>query len=209
MEPAIYIYKMIADNGGAPCVWRSVLSLAICKPKIRRTANKGSIIFGFGGKDYEERLLYIAEVTEKPPTGDYYRSTRFTNRPDCIYQEKPSGIPTRKPYARYHKDSDERARDVGMKFEKADVLLSRDFRYFGINGNADYKTRFPSIKEVVENLKRGHRVNHPANLRAELCQLKKQMWRAFKQSDIGSPTDSDCRKVCNRDSPSMSCSRNA
>jgi hypothetical protein len=64
-EPDIYIYKMVADNGGAPCVAAGLLSLAICKPMIRKSAEKGSLIFGFGGKVYGERLLYIACVTQK------------------------------------------------------------------------------------------------------------------------------------------------
>jgi len=73
MKPRIYVYKMTTDNGGAPCVWRGLLSLAICKPVIRRMAEKGSIIFGFGSKKikYDERLLYIAVVTKKPPKGKY------------------------------------------------------------------------------------------------------------------------------------------
>jgi hypothetical protein len=51
-EPDIYVYKMVVDNGGAPCVTRKLLSLAICKPKIRKSAERGSLIFGFGGKQY-------------------------------------------------------------------------------------------------------------------------------------------------------------
>ena len=64
-EPDIFIYKMVTDNGGAPCVFRKLLSLAICKPKIRKSAKKGSLVFGFGGKRYQERLIYIARVTDK------------------------------------------------------------------------------------------------------------------------------------------------
>ena len=44
-EPNIYVYKIVADIGGAPCVKNNLLSLAICKPKIRKTAGKGSIRF--------------------------------------------------------------------------------------------------------------------------------------------------------------------
>ena len=64
-KPNIYVYKMVADNGGAPCVWRNLLSLAICKPMIRRAAAKGALIFGFGGKEFSERLLYIAKVEKR------------------------------------------------------------------------------------------------------------------------------------------------
>src|SRR5579885_3415313 len=43
----IYIYKLTSDDGGAPCVHDGVLSLAICKPRIRSVAKEGTIILGF------------------------------------------------------------------------------------------------------------------------------------------------------------------
>jgi len=76
-EPDIYIYKMVADSGGAPCVAAGLLSLAICKPMIRKSAEKGSLIFGFGGKAYGERLLYIACVTQKSENGEYYQEHAY------------------------------------------------------------------------------------------------------------------------------------
>jgi hypothetical protein len=127
MSTDIYVYKMVVDSGGAPCVWRNVLSLAICKPKIRKSACEGSLIFGFGGKRLRERLIYIAEVTEKPKVGEYYRSAKFQNRPDCIYEDL-SGKARRKETAEYHAFTDERKKDVGNKFQNAYVLLSRNFR---------------------------------------------------------------------------------
>jgi len=36
--PKIYFYKLTCDDGGAPCVQDGLLSLAICKPMIRSTA---------------------------------------------------------------------------------------------------------------------------------------------------------------------------
>ena len=95
-EPNIYVYKIVADIGGAPCVKNNLLSLAICKPKIRKTAAKGSIVFGFGGKDYEERLIYIAKVTAKLQGDAYYRQRKYARRPDCIYRVRmaaPFGKP--------------------------------------------------------------------------------------------------------------------
>ena len=84
--PDIFIYKMVADSGGAPCVFGNLLSLAICKPKIRKTAEKGSLIFGFGGKRYNEKLIYIARVTGKLEGRAYYRLKKYAGRPDCIYR---------------------------------------------------------------------------------------------------------------------------
>src|SRR5881396_3115763 len=85
-EPEIYVYKMVADNGGAPCVSGNLLSLAICKPKIRRTAEKESLVFGFGGKRYTERLIYIARVTVKLEGDAYYRQRAYARRLDCMYR---------------------------------------------------------------------------------------------------------------------------
>jgi hypothetical protein len=204
MNPDLYVYKIVVDNGGAPCVRHRLLSLALCKPKIRRRAKKGSLIFGFGPKDRGEPLIYIAEVTEKPKVGAYYRSARFARRPDCIYREV-SGRAQRKSNALYHRQSDERKKDVGMKFENAYVLLSRNFRYFGDKGENDYKLEFPAIKALIEGLMRGHRVNHRVGLRSELLALKKRVWQNYRKMKIGGPTDADINRRCNEDTPSIRC----
>jgi len=200
----IYVYKMVVDNGGAPCVWCGLLSLALCKPKIRRSANIGSMVFGFGGKRLKERLIYIAEVTEKPAVGDYYRSGRVANRPDSIY-EGVSGVARRKKTAQFHKQSDERRKDVGLKFQNAHVLLSRDFRYFGKRGADAYKQKFPALRDLVESLTQGHRRNHSSQVRSELLDLKATLWRKYRKMKIGTPTDADKKLRCNDDTPSVRC----
>jgi hypothetical protein len=59
----LYFYKVRHDDGGAPCVADGLLSLAICKPRTRSTANVDDWIFGFGSKSSGEPLIYVAEVT--------------------------------------------------------------------------------------------------------------------------------------------------
>src|SRR5436309_3565884 len=76
----VYVYKLTVDNGGAPCVTRRLLSLAICKPNIRARACPGDWIFGFGGKDLGGRLLYIARVSERLENGSYYRDDEEARR---------------------------------------------------------------------------------------------------------------------------------
>jgi hypothetical protein len=193
--PKIYVYKMTTDNGGAPCVWRGRLSLAICKPKIRSTAEEGSIIFGFGGKAYDERLIYIAKVTEKPPRGDYYRNERYAGRPDCIYRENTAGGASLKKGAKYHSKGDQLEHDIGQNFERADVLLSDDFRYFGSAGDADYK-KHSSIKAVIEKLTQGHRVPDAEKLYGELMLLRDEMWGKFDKKKVGEPISASSSKVC-------------
>jgi Nucleotide modification associated domain 2 len=72
----IYFYKLTADNGGAPCVRHGLLSLAICKPMIRKTAEEGDLTFGFAANSLhrDNRLLYVARVTKKLADGEYYRN---------------------------------------------------------------------------------------------------------------------------------------
>lgn len=202
--PDVYVYKIVLDSGGAPCVWNNLLSLALCKPKIRRTAGKGSIIFGFGGKDYEERLIYIARVTAKLQGDAYYRHRTYERRPDCIYRVE-NGRPVRKASAKHHVESDHRQKDVGLRFEKAFVLLSNDFRYLGRKGTEDYKKRYPKIERLIEGLKQGHRRYYSAKLRKELMALQAEIWRKYRRMKVGRPTENDRSRPCNQDSPSARC----
>jgi hypothetical protein len=204
-ETDIYVYKMTADNGGAPCVYRRLLSLAICKPVIRRTAKLGDLVFGFGGRRLGGRLIYAARITHKPPTESYYRDPTFRGRPDCIYR-KVGGRPKRLRNAQFHTLSDESAKDVGRHFEKAHVLLSDDFRYFGRAETAEYQRRYKSLSRMLKDLTQGHRVNHDPKVHKDLVRLKKALWRKFPAGKSGKPTDADTSRRCNTETPSARCS---
>jgi len=199
-----FVYKIVVDSGGAPCVYRNLLSLALCKPKIRKTAKKGSFIFGFGGKEYEERLIYIARVTAKLEGTAYYERRKYARRPDCIYRVK-NGRPVLKTSAKHHRDSDHRKKDVGFHFEKAFVLLSNDFRYLGKKGTDEYKKRYQTIGRLIEDLSQGHRRYHSSKLRQELMALKAGLWRKYRRKNLGPPTEDDRSKPCNQESPSTRC----
>lgn len=200
----IYFYKMTTDSGGAPCAWKGLLSLAICKPRIRSAAKKGDLIFGFGGSQLEGRLIYVARVTDKPEPGDYYRKARFRFRPDCIYRDA-GGRAVRRSRAKFHFETDERKRDVGKRFERAFVLLSNDFRYFGVSGTSDFRRRLRCIAKALRRLTQGHRINHSAALRAELLQLARELWSRFPRRVNGRPTDEDRARRCNTESRSGQC----
>ena len=106
-----------------------MLSLAICKPKIRKSAEFGSFVVGIGAKKLGMRLIYIARITGKLIDSLYYRGNAFRNRPDCIYRDV-AGTAKIAMGARFHQSGDQTAKDVGLQFENAEVLLSDDFRYF-------------------------------------------------------------------------------
>lgn len=199
----IFIYKVVVDNGGAPCVHKGLLSLAICKPKIRKSAGIDSLIFGFGGRDYGERLIYVARVTGKLEGPKYYTSREYAGRRDRIYR-RLHGKAELLNSAQYHTE-DDLQKDVGRHFENASVLLSDDFRYFGANGTADYKNRYQTVKQMVEMLGQGHRRNHEDGLRSALVRMKCELWKKFQSQEVGEPTEQDFTKRCNKEADFVIC----
>jgi hypothetical protein len=198
--PRIYFYKLTADNGGAPCVQDGLLSLAICKPMIRSTAEPGDLVFGFAADSLhrDNGLIYIAQIGKKVCNGDYYVKERFGNRNDRVYERRRSRFAWR--HGALHHGPKDLAHDLGQPpdYKKANVLLSTDFRYFGASGTSEYKSRFRLVKEAVEQLGQGHRVRHAEPLRMELMALKEQVWKNSRKRVAGEPTSAPRRGVCHR-----------
>src|ERR1700710_872870 len=98
-----YLYKLTSDRGGAPCAppplagADPLLSLAICKPAVRRTAQPGDRILGLTSRILEQRdgyppigVIYAAVVTDVLDATAYYGpASPFRGRPDCIYRYDP------------------------------------------------------------------------------------------------------------------------
>ena len=189
----VYFYKMTTDNGGAPCSYRSVLTLAICKPKIRSTAKENDWIVGFGGKDLDERLIYVAQVNQRLIDGEYYKNEKYFKRPDCIYRWDPG---SRRYYwldgEKYHRGGTNLEHDLDNG--KALVLLSEKYTYFGNQGTSEYKIKYPELGEYVESLKQGHRVKHSETLFNELLELIQE---SIGLKIDGKPSDPDSCKACN------------
>ena len=84
----------------------------------------------------------MARVTKKLCDGDNYKDSRYARRLVCIY--RPSG--TRcvwKKNSAYH-GPESISRDLGQypDYRSANVLLSGDFRYFGIAGRTNINPDF-------------------------------------------------------------------
>lgn len=196
----IYLYKLTTDSGGAPCVTKNLLSLAICKPDIRKMAKSGDIIFGFGGKDFGEPLIYMAEVLKVIPNGDYYKADQgYTRRGDCIYEWKGEALEVR-PNSKFHGSEQERDSDVGKSGShgrNANVVLAKKFVYFGGNANNGYKARFPELTKAVLARMRPYLVNHIAPLKKELEVLSAELFKRYGDMKIlGKPRDyidDECR----------------
>ena len=70
-------------------------------------------------------------------------------------------------------------------YPKAEVMLSNNFRCFGREGTAKYKSRYPEVKRAVEPPGRGHRVHHDEPLRIDFQTLMNQDWRKNDVEGIG------------------------
>lgn len=171
---------MTVDNGGAPCIKKRLLSLAICKPAIRRTAEKGDIIIGVAAKSLypDNRLIYIARVNKTISGKKYYSQQEYGRRPDCIYLWDGCNFKYRRD-AKFHSKED-LAHDLGKppQYDCAHVLLSRTFRYFGGKGPRNFGEKYPQLAAKIKSLSQGHRVNKlPDDLRRELRRFAAELWK--------------------------------
>ncbi len=196
----LYIYKMTNDGGGAPCVHKGVLSLAICKPQIRSSAKVGDWVIGIGGKELGGKLIYIAEVTKCEGGLSYYRKTEYTDRPDCIYELAANGAVEWREDSIYHPDGHWMDRDIGATpgYEKANVLLSSNFTYFGRN-SIEIPKSYKEAHKLLGSLTQGHRVNLSAEALRDFQKLRDEVWSKYKRGKLGDPFHADLSKSCSDD----------
>jgi len=197
----LYIYKLTSDDGGAPCIRDAMLSLAICKPAIRSVAGRGSVIFGFAGNDLYRAncLVYAAKVTETLDGRKYFSEAQYASRPDCVYRWDGTRFAWKKG-SKYHSPAS-LAHDLGEapEYSRAHVLLSdgtENFRYFREKCPVPYKSEYPHLKSLIENLMQGHRSNFEPNLLAELRRFSRQLWdmpSAYQDTPI---PDAGCEHKC-------------
>ena len=87
----VYSYILVHDYGFAPNPFWGSCTLATCKPKIRKTAQKGDWIVGLSGKADGNRIIYAMQVDEVLSIADYFNDERYDKKkPD--YSEGSAAI---------------------------------------------------------------------------------------------------------------------
>ncbi len=147
----LFSYKMTDDTGFAPNPFWGCMTLATCKPQIRKYKRPGDWIAGFTSGQLcadpvgSERLVFLMRVEEKMTLSEYFRDERFQPK-----------IPRRSRAARVFREGDniyrplvlnareahhfeqlpnpnhvleDRAHDVNGGY----VLISKRFVYFGVD----------------------------------------------------------------------------
>ena len=194
----LYVYKIRYDDGTAPHVANGLLSLALCKPALRATAQAGDTVIAFAAKSMcaDQRLVYAAVVARRFVQGTYYRASEFQRRRDCIYRWS-SGAFHRKKSATVHASDEDLVHDLGEApgYSRANVLVSENYRYFADTRPADHG-RYPAIARLLAQLGQGHRVNHGDRLREELERYLAHIWATTSIQDTAPSIGADCRDRC-------------
>ena len=189
-----YLYKLTSDRGGAPCALapefhqEPLLTLAICKPAIRRTAQPGDRILGITSHALAHSdgyplnaVIYAAIVTEALDARDYFApASPFAHRPDCIYQfHRSNGTASHTGRSNLHRDQAHLLKDLGHYpfYKNGRILLCHDFRYFG-PAAVPIPPRLALLNQAAESLGQGHRVYVPQNSESrEADALFRHLWK--------------------------------
>lgn len=175
----LYSYVIVADTGFAPNPYGGYVTLATCKPKIRKSAQPGDWIVGTGsvGGVGAGRLVYAMLVDQVISIEEYGSSpAHVAKRPDVrgntqrrvgdnIYFKNAAG-------EWQQRESLHTAEHVERDLSGRNCLIGREFYYFGNNavrlpddlrvvandGHPGHRCRFEP--EVVERLVAWLRGNH-------------------------------------------------
>ena len=160
----LFTYTIPVDDGAAPNPFGGMCSLAICKPGIRRVAEKGDWVAGLGSKrapggDRSGHLVYAMRVEEVLTLKEYdqqapakwpYRIPNMTSADlwerlgDCIYDYSK-----RTPSQRL---SVHGPINVETDLNGKNVLISRDFYYLGRSA-----IKLPDYLQAICHQTQGHR----------------------------------------------------
>lgn len=169
----LYTYKMTTDIGFAPNPFCNILTLATCKPTIRRCADRGDMLVGFTAKTGHRmngkvgKILYIGIIDKIVTLGEYFNNPSYDmKKPDMEHDKQIYKVGDNC----YRKDSGHKLgfeqlhcmhsnRKTGLRDDDRakwdisgeNVLICSDFMYFG-NKAVDTP---PNLQAVIPN--RGHR----------------------------------------------------
>ncbi len=187
-----YLYKLTSDRGGAPCAIEPppgsepLLTLAICKPAIRRTAQPGDRILGITSHSLAHSdgyplgcVIYAAIVQEGVDARDYF-DTPFAHRPDCIYEfHRQNWKAAHTGRSGLHRDVRHILKDLGHypHYKNGRVLVAHDFRYFGAAAPR-IPDRLHLLSVASETLGQGHRVFNETDPESrEADALFRHLWK--------------------------------
>ncbi len=164
-QTILFVYRMTADSGLAPCVSNKLLTLACCKGGRKNGVHTGIRYWiGSGKKDninfncetddvyilgtYKNDFLYLAKIKNSITMIEYYSDEQYKKRLDMIYDVDENKLKRNKHLEKekIHIDKDQQKRDIAGEY----VLLSQEYIYFGEDRIKFDKfiTKMPQNREV-------------------------------------------------------------
>ena len=179
---ATFIYIQKIDTGLAPCVYRGIWTLALCKPTIRRKAAAGDIVIAVTDKADGHKLSSWARINERITTKEF--SDRFPkSRLDNIYDSNRAGHFVRRANVKHdmHSSQEHKRHDLGARGENAFVLVSKDFYAFGKDAVALQRwiKNLPDLEAEIEVPGRAFRKHFNENVSEDLQRLEMRLKKEF------------------------------
>lgn len=152
-----FAYVITADKGTAPCRGDGWLTLAICKPAIRRRADPGDLIVALNGRGLGDpyAVRWAGVVKEKLAFGQYSEDPRFKDRADNIYHlmKGSAGDAAQGDYKHVggdlHPSKEQQGRDLRGRY----VLVFERWWHFGAGGPPA-----PEGLRLASGRRRGHKI---------------------------------------------------
>lgn len=180
----IYRYILTSDTGMAPCIDAGMVSLATCKPVIRRCAGSGDWVIGFLASPAPSGMVaWAGRVSRSVPIADYERE--FRGRSDAVYRETPGGL-FRRLRRDYHAQPGQMETDLSgpaLLFDPASTW------YFG-----DRPQMLPDALSHLAAHGQGHRVNGVAQ--DDLARLLAWLGSLGPPGLHGEPPDREAERPC-------------
>lgn len=179
VAPHIYRYVITVDTGMAPAVDQGMISLATCKPVLRKSAAPGDWVMGCHAAPAPAGLIaWAGKVARKLSVGDYERE--FRGRADAVYRELPDGsFEALKPS--YHTEPKQREKDLSGPVLVFDAVSSW---YFG-----EEPRQLPDTLMHLAPRGQGHRVNGAAPEDSDA--LSRWLHSLSPPGVLGQPPDRD------------------
>ena len=186
-RPMLYSYIVATDSGFAPNPFCRYCTLACCKPRIRRSAQKGDYVIGLRRLHKGYEVVYAMQVSEKKSFNEYWNDARFVaKKPDLhagghkaegdnIYHQDHEGPWIQEP-SRHPKE--EMDKDLSGVY----VLISKDFIYWGSSA-PPLSTEIADLVVGKTSWRELHKPLPPAFKRWFQEQLQKQ------KGKVGDPRD--------------------
>lgn len=216
MKRKIYAYVITTDNGLAPCVENGKLSLAICKPVMRRSIGNllttGTldeiIVIGICGKscagansNQRNKLIYAAKLSKKDIWETEAYHTTHVARADNLYHLVGGNLERNDKGGDVHRyDKATINKDLNHKY----VFLTADFVYYGHSCEI-LSPKLPGFEKEAASLARAHRCNFSSDTVNEVFD-----WYNFQDSKQkgkqGNPittraNDCKCTKISAKKKP--------